>query len=278
MRLIISSSMMAVGMIACGAVAEPVVVRNTPGNPSSTFNLTDINPLSPNLSFALDPRSPGGGDNSIELRPVVIENGTQCFGAFPGNLFPEVANIGYFNSAAGMVVDAATGGWVYTEPLCDVGSVMGIVKTRVGGDFDCEPGCVFESSFLADDGVLYIPFRWHLDGETDWFYGWSAFQIIEEVLDDCVSQCKPLSSPMSVMHFEWIGVGYETEANTGIVVGGGLCPADLNFDALLNFSDISEFLSLYSAGDLGADMNNDGDLNFLDVSVMIGMFGGGCGL
>ncbi len=277
MRLNMTVSSMAVGLVACGAVAGPVIVLNE-GSPEA-FRLVDADPSHPNLSFELDVEGPGGGSNGLYFRPVVIENGTECFGNFPGNLFPEVANIGYFNAAAGMTVDSATGSWVYTEPLCDVGSVLAAVKSRTPGEQFCQDGCWFESSGLAGDGVLYMPFRWHELGETDWFYGWSAFRVTEDFVGDCVFQCKPgVTDPMYTVQFTWLGAGYETEPNTGIVVGGGLCPADLNFDALLNFSDISEFLNLYSAGDLGADMNNDGDLNFLDVSVMIGMFGGGCGL
>ncbi|MFK7758412.1 MAG: GC-type dockerin domain-anchored protein [Phycisphaerales bacterium] len=70
--------------------------------------------------------------------------------------------------------------------------------------------------------------------------------------------------------------------------GCGSCPADLagNFDGSpdgqLNFSDISAFLSLYSAGILRVDFAGnvdgtpDGILNFSDVSAYLGLFSQGC--
>lgn len=50
-------------------------------------------------------------------------------------------------------------------------------------------------------------------------------------------------------------------------------PANFNLDTSLNHFDNSEFLSLYSAGDLTADLNGDGSLNFLDISVFIAAYG-----
>ncbi len=44
----------------------------------------------------------------------------------------------------------------------------------------------------------------------------------------------------------------------------------------LNFFDISEFLSVFSSGDLAADMNEDGVLNFFDISDFLGVFSSGC--
>lgn len=54
------------------------------------------------------------------------------------------------------------------------------------------------------------------------------------------------------------------------------CPADLTGDGLLNFFDVSAFLSAFSAGDPVADFTGDGSLNFFDVSAFLGAFGAGC--
>ncbi len=62
---------------------------------------------------------------------------------------------------------------------------------------------------------------------------------------------------------------------SGEVSAGG-CVADINGDGVLNFFDVSAFLSLFSAGDLAADMNDDGMLNFFDVSAFLVEFGAGC--
>jgi len=54
------------------------------------------------------------------------------------------------------------------------------------------------------------------------------------------------------------------------------CQADLNNDGVLNFFDVSAFLSAYSSGDLLADFNDDGVLNFFDVSAFLTEFNTGC--
>jgi len=51
------------------------------------------------------------------------------------------------------------------------------------------------------------------------------------------------------------------------------CPADLNGDGLLNFFDVSAFISAFSGG---ADYNGDGNTNFFDVSAFISDFNAGC--
>ena len=54
------------------------------------------------------------------------------------------------------------------------------------------------------------------------------------------------------------------------------CPADLNSDGVLNFFDVSAFLSAFSAGDPATDFTGDGSFNFFDVSEFLGAFAGGC--
>lgn len=52
--------------------------------------------------------------------------------------------------------------------------------------------------------------------------------------------------------------------------------ADINMDGLLNFFDVSLFLTAYNAQDPSADFNNDGSFNFFDVSEFLGLFAQGC--
>lgn len=54
------------------------------------------------------------------------------------------------------------------------------------------------------------------------------------------------------------------------------CPADLNGDGLLNFFDLSQFISLFQAQDPIADWNNDGLFNFFDFSAYLEAFNAGC--
>ncbi len=54
------------------------------------------------------------------------------------------------------------------------------------------------------------------------------------------------------------------------------CPADLNGDGMLNFFDVSAFLSAYNAMDPIADFSGDGMFNFFDVSAFLTAFNAGC--
>ena len=54
------------------------------------------------------------------------------------------------------------------------------------------------------------------------------------------------------------------------------CTADLNNDGELDFLDISEFLSAYSASNPLADLNNDGQYDFLDISEFLTAYTTGC--
>ncbi|PCI10016.1 hypothetical protein COB72_04535 [bacterium] len=54
------------------------------------------------------------------------------------------------------------------------------------------------------------------------------------------------------------------------------CPADMNGDGMLNFFDVSAFLSAFGSGDLAADFTGDGLLNFFDVSAFLSAFAAGC--
>jgi endonuclease I len=59
-------------------------------------------------------------------------------------------------------------------------------------------------------------------------------------------------------------------------VGGSTCTADLTGDGVLNFFDVSAFLSSYSGGDLSVDFTGDGVLNFFDVSAFLNAYTAGC--
>lgn len=62
----------------------------------------------------------------------------------------------------------------------------------------------------------------------------------------------------------------------GVVESGSICIADITGDGLLNFFDVSAFLSAFSSGDLSVDLNDDGMLNFFDVSAFLSAFSAGC--
>ena len=55
-----------------------------------------------------------------------------------------------------------------------------------------------------------------------------------------------------------------------------VCLADLNSDGVLNFFDVSAFLTAFTGGDPVGDLNGDGLYNFFDVSVFLQSFAAGC--
>jgi len=54
------------------------------------------------------------------------------------------------------------------------------------------------------------------------------------------------------------------------------CLADLSGDGMLDFFDVSAFLTAYLENDLVADFNNDSTLDFFDVSEFLSAFADGC--
>ncbi len=54
------------------------------------------------------------------------------------------------------------------------------------------------------------------------------------------------------------------------------CDADFTGDNVLNFFDVSKFLTFFNAQDPRADINGDGAFNFFDISAFLGIFGSAC--
>lgn len=54
------------------------------------------------------------------------------------------------------------------------------------------------------------------------------------------------------------------------------CQADLNNDGILDFFDISAFLSAFATNDPIADFNNDSGFDFFDISAFLTAFSTGC--
>ncbi len=77
------------------------------------------------------------------------------------------------------------------------------------------------------------------------------------------------------------GVDFPSIADRDVlagIVGPVMCNA-ADFAAplgVLNFFDVSAFLSAYNAMDMSADVNNDGVLNFFDVSSFLTAYSAGC--
>jgi len=76
-----------------------------------------------------------------------------------------------------------------------------------------------------------------------------------------------------------VGTTAYIAANGLLIIDVSDCPpclADLTNDGLLNFFDISAFLTAFGDADLAADFNSDGLLNFFDISAFMIEFAAGC--
>ena len=70
--------------------------------------------------------------------------------------------------------------------------------------------------------------------------------------------------------------GYETTPDVPFVIPSDCGDADSNRDGVLNFFDISLFLTAYSESRLAVDLNHDNQVNFFDVSAFLSAFSAGC--
>ena len=68
----------------------------------------------------------------------------------------------------------------------------------------------------------------------------------------------------------------DREVLAGLVGSVGCSPADFNADGVLDFFDVSAFLTAFSSMDAAADMNSDGVYDFFDVSEFLSIFSDGC--
>ena len=78
-----------------------------------------------------------------------------------------------------------------------------------------------------------------------------------------------------------VGFGRLLDGSTGAFLIQGFtppagCPADMNGDGVLDFFDISAFLTAFGNGDSSADFTGDGTLDFFDISAFLTEFSAAC--
>lgn len=263
--------------------AEPNVVHF---EPSESIRLTDYDPDAPDLSLYIGNYYAGGGSGIFYWYPHV--HGFGHYNPWANGLVVEL-NIGVANGSyellPGSTVSSATpGSWFVDYP--EFGWTLPTLATTSysGGDcWYCHTVFVFDHAPppTIPPGVKYVAFRWYSGSEVR--YGWVAFRFdLLEYPDGCreVSDTCPDSiyDSSRIFQFRYLAVGYESEPDSPITVGGGLCRTDLNFDARIDFFDFATFLSLYAADDQRADFSGDGLLNFFDFAVFIRELGEVCEL
>ncbi len=61
-----------------------------------------------------------------------------------------------------------------------------------------------------------------------------------------------------------------------ITKGPQPCIADVNRDGVLDFFDVSTYITAYTAQTPAADLDGNGTLNFFDISMFLTVFSQGC--
>lgn len=125
--------------------------------------------------------------------------------------------------------------------------------------------------------VWCYPIRMALGVDT-YLYGWMAVQVVDIKSFVCDLPCEgPDDTQCMIPLLRNVAVGFETDPDTPIIVGGGLCRADLTYDAILDLADLQLFITDFVSQQPPADQNDDGVYDLADVQAFIEAFTTGCG-
>ena len=175
------------------------------------------------------------------------------------------------------------------------------------GSFAHTLSSVFEYQFIIDgegeielDGLLtnsassFPSFvRLSLSSESVVGGGFVGFFYDENIMDssntgsEFYTRSVPLTAPSGsyrlrvILSHSGVGQREQEEVTASLVSNYRInvvdpCPADLNDDGLIDFFDVSAFLSAYASMDPIADFNKDGVFDYFDVSVFLSDYAAGC--
>lgn len=137
------------------------------------------------------------------------------------------------------------------------------------------------AEFIELSPVIYYPARIR-QPDNSYIYGWVATQVVDALSTDCELDPGDCDGQFytfcSIPLLRILGVGFETEPDATIIVGGGLCPADLNFDAVLDLADVQAFATAFIGMEPAADFDDNGLYDLADIQAFITGFNTNCGL
>ncbi len=207
---------------------------------------------------------------------VDIQDGT--FGSLFSNYAPRLLEVDPLNPLAGLV-----------QISIDNSNVAGVTDTTANAAAAAAVNTGIEISIDLDE------LGW--DGSQDILMaGWIANdsfsfisnQVIGGIPDGSDNVGPRDADDDGINDLDWGTIAGDQFLNLSNPVVGNPCPADLagnpdgTPDGLLNFFDVSAYLTLFGAGDMAADLAGnpdgtpDGLLNFFDVSAYLTLFGMGC--
>lgn len=282
-----------IACLAAIASAEPVAVtfplfdEQAPFGVMGSMRLTDYDARLPDLVvFAYnqggagiseiapavepsDANSHADCNNPIEIGGLVSNNDHPDWFLFEGDTLP------------GTPIPGGSGNWVNPRICNQFFSALPTLRfddNEFYNIFFCEY-TEDNSEILELSPVLHYPIRVAEPGGS-YLYGWIAVQVIDLFNAGCDPACADIgvTSFCSLPVLRIVGAGFETEPNTPIIVGGGLCRADLNFDAVLDLADLQAFIAAFIAQDDAADFDDNSILDLTDIFRFVEAFETNCGL
>lgn len=140
-------------------------------------------------------------------------------------------------------------------------------------DFDGEiqiSGLIDEAD-LGGDGVIV---RLHIDGSE--FGEWDLLSITNSMIPLDISATVSVGSIIDLSVAPKVTINFDGTAVSLIIAVEFECAADLNEDCVLDFFDISAFLTAFGEMNTIADFNDDGNFDFFDISAFLTEFSSGC--
>jgi hypothetical protein len=147
---------------------------------------------------------------------------------------------------------------------------------------------------LGNSGSSFRSFvRLSMSSESVVGGGFAGFFYDENIIDtsstgfEPFSRSIPLTAPSGsyrmriLLSHSGVGQRDQVEVAASLVSNFSIsvidpCPADLTGDGLVDFFDVSAFLTAYASMDPVADFNDDGSFNYFDVSAFLTDYAVGC--
>ena len=163
---------------------------------------------------------------------------------------------------SGLDFDGSTTGLSFVGGLCDATSVGVLETNRFSIEWDISQ---------ANHQLGHLAGAQH-DGTGN------ACATNASIMSPSANPSNPFTtfSACSVAYFESLIQNANVDILECLALPGAVCLADLNGDGMLNFFDVSAFLSAFNAMNPIADFTGDGQLNFFDVSAFLSAFNAGC--
>ncbi len=274
--------------IAVLTLASASLFANDGTDLLSNASFEDENPVFSNLPIGwdafnvsssdyVDINDPGAfvrtGERSIRLRPAT--NAATRFQGFTTNIFRPDGSDLFDPDYTYLGGDVTVSGYY----LVPEGEELSDTVVGVKLEFRREPPNfsiwgAFEFGFPENStGGMWMPF---------------SFVVTDEMIA-AVGDFPPEPTSVTVLPFRFFGGEFGAGTSpTGTVYIDDLClvqnmgpdqcnPADFAEPfGELNFFDVSEFLSAFTAQDASADLNSDNVWNFFDVSAFLSAYSNGC--